>query len=294
MQKFIAKFIIWLIAFAYIEYQNSKDLFPYNIIGSLILYLCHLWKRSISRNIVTFPFLSNLLKKKNPANLWTPLTRFPLRLGLRHRDRVQRWTDPGSVALILSLSSSLFVFLLSLLMATKSDNTEPPSSPLSSPTLRLSSLSSDLVLYGGVLLKALGGASPQRTLSLLSECRGLSNGHRDLLRLWMCGGHRVWGVIPGRVSFDSPTFGVDYSKLFIWKSPYHTRIKWKLRFDLTVVCLARSKVPNLLLFRTLVAVVALEFSGILVTLYAVFCYCCSWCCCCCLFFFSCTVFLPSA
>uniref|UniRef100_A0A2N9HXM8 Transmembrane protein n=1 Tax=Fagus sylvatica TaxID=28930 RepID=A0A2N9HXM8_FAGSY len=72
-------------------------------------------------------------------------------------------------------------------------------------------------------------------------------------------------VIPGRVSFDSPTFGVDYSKLFIWKSPYHTRIKWKIRFNLTVVCLARSKVTNLLLFLTLAAVVALEFSGILVT-----------------------------
>ena len=46
-----------------------------------------------------------------------------------------------------------------------------------------------------------------------------------------------------------------------------------------MVCLAKSKVPNLLLFQTLVAVVALEFSGILVTLCAVFCCCCSCCCC---------------
>jgi hypothetical protein len=45
-----------------------------------------------------------------------------------------------------------------------------------------------------------------------------------------------------------------------------------------VVCLARSKVPNLLLFRTLAAVVALEISGILVMLCAVSC-CCSCCCC---------------
>ncbi len=44
-----------------------------------------------------------------------------------------------------------------------------------------------------------------------------------------------------------------------------------------MVCLARSKVPNLLLFLTLAAVVALEFSGILVTFCAVFCCCCSCC-----------------
>ena len=174
------------------------------------------------------------------------------------------------------LSFSVSIFLLSPLLATRSDNFEPPSSSPSS--LRLSSLS-DLVLLGGVLLDALGGSSPQRTLSILSACLGLSNGHRDLPRLWMCGGHRVWRVIPGRISFDSPIFGVDYSKLFMWKSPYHTRIRWKIRFDFTVVCLARSKVPNLLLFRTLAAVVALEFSGILVMLCAVS-YCCgSYCCC---------------
>jgi hypothetical protein len=173
----------------------------------------------------------------------------------------------------------VFVFLLSPLLATRSDDSEPPSSPLSSTTLRLSSLSSDLVLLGGVLLDALGGLSPQRTLSILSACLGLSSGHRDLPRLWMCGGYRVWRVIPGRISFNSPIFGVDYSKLFIWKSPYHTRIGWKIQFDFTVVCLARSKVPNLLLFRTLAAVVALEFSGILVMLCAVS-YCCgSYCYC---------------
>ncbi len=177
------------------------------------------------------------------------------------------------MALILLLSSSLFVFLLSPLLVTRLDDSEPPSSPLSSTTLRLSSLSSDLVLYRGDLLDALGGSSPQRTLSILSACLGLSSGRRDLPRLWMCGGYRDWRVIPGRVSFDSPTFGVDYSKLFIWKSSYHTRIGWKIRFDLTVVCLARSKVPNLLLFRTLAVVVALEISGILVMLCAFSCCC---------------------
>jgi hypothetical protein len=118
---------------------------------------------------------------------------------------------------------SSFVFLLFLLLATRSDSSEPPSPPLSSITFRFSSLYSDLVLYGGDLLEALGGSSPQRTLSLLSAYLGLFSGRRDLLRLWMFGGHRVWGVTPGRVSCDSPTFGVDYSKLFIWKSPYHTR-----------------------------------------------------------------------
>ena len=129
-------------------------------------------------------------------------------------------------------------------------------------------------------MEALGGSSPQRTLSLLSACLRLSSGRRDLLRLWMFGGHRVWKVTPSRVSCNSPTFGVDYSKLFIWKSPYHTRIKWKIRFDLTVVCLVRIKVPNFLLFRTLAAMVALEFFWILVTLCAIWCYCLWFVCCC--------------
>ena len=60
-----------------------------------------------------------------------------------------------------------------------------------------------------------------------------------------------------RVSIDYPTYGVDYSKLFFLKSPYHTRIVWQIQFDLSVVCLAGIKDPNLLLFRTLVAVVVL-------------------------------------
>ena len=235
-------------------------------------------KSGLSKNKDTHPSPQLSLKLSEEK---THLKKKPIshRSESRRRDRVQRWTDLGSVTLILFLSSSVCVFLLSPLLATRSDDSEPPSSPLSSTTLRLSSLSFDLVLLGGVLLDALGGSSPQRTLSILSACLGLSNGHRDLPRLWMCGGHRVWRVIPGRISFDSPIFGVDYSKLFMWKSPYHTRIGWKIRFDFTVVCLARSKVSNLLLFWTLAAVVALEFSGILVMLCAVS-YCSgSYCCC---------------
>ena len=76
----------------------------------------------------------------------------------------------------------------------------------------------------------------------------------------MFGGHRVWGLLPVRDSIDYPIFGVDPSKLFFLKSPYHTRIAWHLlpwpirfepwpiRFDFSVVCLAGIKAPNLLLF----------------------------------------------
>uniref|UniRef100_A0A2N9EI42 Uncharacterized protein n=1 Tax=Fagus sylvatica TaxID=28930 RepID=A0A2N9EI42_FAGSY len=49
---------------------------------------------------------------------------------------------------------------------SRSNDTEPPSSPLSSTTLRLSSLSSDLVLFGGDLLDALGGSSVKFDLTL--------------------------------------------------------------------------------------------------------------------------------
>jgi hypothetical protein len=98
----------------------------------------------------------------------------------------------------------------------------------------------------------------------------------------MFGEHRVWGFLQVQVSIDYPTFGVDYSKLFFLKSPYHTPIAWQIRFDLSLVCLTGTKDPNLLLFWTLVAVVALVIFWILVKLCAVWCYC-NWviCCCCC-------------
>ena len=92
----------------------------------------------------------------------------------------------------------------------------------------------------------------------------------------MFGGHRVWGFLPARVSINYPILGIDYSKLFFLKSPYHTRIKWQIRFDLSVVCLARIKDLNLLLFWTLAAVVTLVIFWILVKLCAVWscrCYC---------------------
>ena len=142
-----------------------------------------------------------------------------------------------------------FVFLLLFLLETKSDDF--------SALLCFTYQSSDLVLYGGDLLEALSGSSPKQIISLLSVRLGLSSGRRDLLRRWMSGGHRVWGFLLVRVSSDYPTLGFHYSKLFLLKSPNHTRIKWQIRFDL-VVSLTGIKAPNQLLFRTLVAVVALE------------------------------------
>ena len=85
----------------------------------------------------------------------------------------------------------------------------------------------------------------------------------------MFGGHWVWGFFPAQVSINYPTLGVDYLKLFFLKSPYHTRIEWQIRFDLSVVCLAGIKDLNLLLFWTLVAVVALVSFWSLVKLCAV-------------------------
>ena len=85
----------------------------------------------------------------------------------------------------------------------------------------------------------------------------------------MFGGHRVWIFLSARVSINYPALGVDYLKLFFLKSPYHTRIEWQIRFDLSVVCLAGIKDLNLLLFWTLVAVVALVSFWSLVKLCAV-------------------------
>ena len=149
-------------------------------------------------------------------------------------DRDQRWSDLGSVARYLSFPS--IVFLLFLILVLRLDGTEPPSPPRSPTTFCFTFQSSDLVLFGGVLLEALGGSSIQRALSILSARLGLSSGRRDLLRLRMFGGHRVWGFIPVQVAIDYPIFGVvfHYSKLFFLKSPCHTRIIWNIRFDLLV------------------------------------------------------------
>uniref|UniRef100_A0A2N9EP30 Uncharacterized protein n=1 Tax=Fagus sylvatica TaxID=28930 RepID=A0A2N9EP30_FAGSY len=145
------------------------------------------------------------------------------------------------------------------MVRSRSDGTEPPSPPRSSTTFRFTFQSSDLVLFGGVLLEALGGSSIQRVLSILSARLGRSRGRRDYLRLRMLGWHRGWGSIPVQVVTDYPIFGVvfHHSKLFFVKSPCHIRIVC-IRFDLLVARLAGRKEPNLLLFRILDAVDDLE------------------------------------
>ena len=186
----------------------------------------------------------------------------------------------------LFLSFSLFIFLFFLLLASRSDVSELPPPSLSSPTFRFTSLSSDRVFYGWDLLEVLGGSSLQWTLSLLSARLFLSNGRRDLLRLWMFGGHRVWGLLPVRDFINYPIFGVDLSKLFCLKSLHHTRIAWHLlqwpiRFDFSVVCLTKIKAPNLLLFWTSLVVVVLVIFWIVVKFCVVWCYCCCVVCSCC-------------
>ena len=148
----------------------------------------------------------------------------------------------------------LFPFYFSFLffLTTRSDGSESLPPPLPFPTFRFTSYPSDLVLYGGDLLEALGDSSLHRPLSMLSAQICHSSGRRDHQRQWMFGGHRIWGLFLYRPSID-PTFGFDSLKLF-FKSPYYTRIAWHLlpwqtRFDL-VVYLAGITDPNLLLFWT--------------------------------------------
>jgi hypothetical protein len=157
-------------------------------------------------------------------HLQTLLTHFPPCSGSHglpslpcEGDYDQKWSDLGSVARFLSFS--LLIFLFFLLLALRSNVSEPPPPPLSSPTFCFTSFSSDRVSYTG-------GSSLQRTLSLLSARLFLSSGRRDLLRPWMFGGHRVWGLLPVRDSVDYPIFGVDPSKLFFLKSssPHSNRM----------------------------------------------------------------------
>jgi hypothetical protein len=189
----------------------------------------------------------------------------------------------------LFLSFCLFIFLFFLILAPRSDSSEPPPPLLSSSTFRFTSLSSDLVLYGRDLLEDLGGSRQQQTLSLLSARLFLSSGRRDLLRPWMFGGHRVWGLLSVQDFIVYPIFGVDLSKLFFLKSPkpriaWHL-LPWPIQFDFSVVCLAGIKAPNLLLFQTSLVVVTLVIFWILVKFCVVWCYyscvvCCCCCCCC--------------
>jgi hypothetical protein len=169
-------------------------------------------------------------------------------------------------------------------LTTRSDGSESPPPPLPFPTFRFTSHPSDLVLYGGDLLEALGDSSLHRPLSLLSAQICHSSGRRDHRRQWMFGGHRIWGLFLDRPFID-PTFGFDSLKLFL-KSPYHTRITWHLlpwqtRFDL-VVYLAGITAPNLLLFWTLIVVVALVLFWTVIKLCVDWCFCyCTTCVCCC-------------
>ncbi len=117
------------------------------------------------------------------------------------------------------LSFFLFTFLFFLVLAPKSDVSKPPTPPLSSPTFRFISPSSDLGSYGWDLLKALGGSSFHRTFSLLSTRLFLSSGCQDLLWPWMFGEQRIWGFFLVRDSIVFPIFGLDSTKLFFLKAP---------------------------------------------------------------------------
>jgi hypothetical protein len=180
----------------------------------------------------------------------------------------------------LTLSFSPFILLFFLLLASRSDGSESPPPPLPSLTFCFTSPSSDLSLYRGDLLEALGDSGLQRTSPLLAARFCFSSGCRDLPQLRMFGEQRFWRSLLVRVSFDHPIFGVDYSKLFFMKSPYHTRIVWQTRFDLTVACLAGIKAPNSLLVRTSLVGVALVLFWNVVKFCVAWCIYC--CCCCCL------------
>uniref|UniRef100_A0A2N9FQ20 Uncharacterized protein n=1 Tax=Fagus sylvatica TaxID=28930 RepID=A0A2N9FQ20_FAGSY len=94
-----------------------------------------------------------------------------------------------------------------------SDEVEsPPPSP-SLPSFRFTPHPSDLVLYSGDLLEAMGDSSLHRFLSLLPARICHSSVHRDHRQQWMFGEHRIWGILSARPSID-PIFGFDYLKLF--------------------------------------------------------------------------------
>jgi hypothetical protein len=181
----------------------------------------------------------------------------------------------------------IFLFLFLLFLTTRSDGVEsPPPSP-SLPSFRFTPHPSDLVLYSGDLLEAMGDSSLHRFLSLLPARICHSSVHRDHRQQWMFGEHRIWGILSACPSID-PIFGFDYLKLLL-KSPHHTRIAWhflpwQTRFD-SVVYLAGSTDPNPLLFQTLIAVDALVLFWTVVKICVDLCLCCCvvcvGCCCCC-------------
>ena len=146
-----------------------------------------------------------------------------------------------------SPSSFPFFFSLFIMLAPRPADSEPPPPPSLSFTTFLSTPQSpDLVLHKGDLIESLGDSSLQQISSLLSARCDLSGGRRDPIRRWMLDGHQVWRFISARVFINYPSFRIDYSKLFL-KSPYHTRIKWQIRFDFYVVFLAGIKDLNFML-----------------------------------------------
>ena len=169
----------------------------------------------------------DFLKKPNPTRL-RPTTHFTDVLGPRQRpsspdegDRDQQRFDLGGMA--ISPSSFLFIslFLFLLFLTTRSDGFESPPTSLPFPSFRFTPHPSDLVLYSGDLLEAMGDSRLHRLLSLLSARIYHSSAHRDHRQQWMFGEHWIWGLLPIRLSID-PIFGFDYLKLFL-KSPHYTR-----------------------------------------------------------------------
>uniref|UniRef100_A0A2N9G740 Uncharacterized protein n=1 Tax=Fagus sylvatica TaxID=28930 RepID=A0A2N9G740_FAGSY len=157
----------------------------------------------------------DFLRKPKPTRL-RPTTHFTVVLGPRHRpsspdegDRDQQRSDLGGVAISPSSFLFLFLFLFLLFLTTRSDGFESPPPPLPFPTFRFTPHPSDLVLYGGDLLEAMGDSSLHRLLSLLSARICHSSAHRDHRQQWMFGEHRIWGILPARPSID-PIFGFDY------------------------------------------------------------------------------------
>jgi hypothetical protein len=157
----------------------------------------------------------DFLRKPKPTRL-RPTTHFTVVLGPRHRpsspdegDRDQQRSDLGGVAISPSSFLFLFLFLFLLFLTTRSDGFESPPPPLPFPTSRFTPHPSDLVLYGGDLLEAMGDSSLHRLLSLLSARICHSSAHRDHRQQWMFGEHRIWGILPARPSID-PIFGFDY------------------------------------------------------------------------------------
>uniref|UniRef100_A0A2N9F336 Uncharacterized protein n=1 Tax=Fagus sylvatica TaxID=28930 RepID=A0A2N9F336_FAGSY len=92
------------------------------------------------------------------------------------------------------------------MVRSRSDGSESPPPPLPLPTFRFFSHPSDLALYSGDRLEALGDSNLHRHPSPLSTQICQSSERRDPLRQLMIGGHRTWRLLPDRLLID-PTFG---------------------------------------------------------------------------------------